>query len=133
MKRILIIDEENISVRGVKNVIETKLNNTNTYHCKTCASALLELEVNSYNLIILDMMLPTGDWSIAFERPDNTYGIDLLEEIRKRLPKIPVICYTIMNDTQIIDRIQKLGAIHICKLSFNSREDLVKSIKLMMH
>ena len=79
------------------------------------------------------MMLPTGDWSIAFERPDNTYGIDLLEEIRKRLPKIPVICYTIMNDTQIIDRIQKLGAIHICKLSFNSREDLVKSIKLMMH
>src|ERR1700750_2736425 len=102
-KRILIIDEENISVRGIKFLIESKIKDAYYYVSRTCFAGLRELEINSYDLVILDMMLPKGDWSISIERPDNLYGIDLLENIRKEFKDLPVICYTIVQAEDIIE------------------------------
>ena len=132
MARILIIDEENISVRGIKYIIEKNLNGVDCFVSRTCSAGLRELDANDYSLLILDMMLPVGDWYIKSERADNLYGLDLLEVIRKKYTDLEIICYTVINEKQIIEKIKSLRAHHICKIMNNSREELLSLMKKLI-
>jgi len=131
-KKILIIDEENISIKGITYLLDTKVDRVDWSVCKTCGSGLKALKADTYDLLILDMMLPTGEWIVNIERPDNLYGIDLLEEIRNEFRALPIICYTIMSDNYIIDKIKRFGAVYLCKLWHNNREELVSQIKKLL-
>lgn len=63
---------------------------------KNCKDAIASLSSVSYDLILLDMMLPDGQ------------GIDLLHGLRKKDNRTPVIIVTAMD--QITDRIAGLNA-----------------------
>jgi len=73
MKKILIIEDDN----SIHNVIEELLqtNNYSTYNAYSGTEALLLLEKEKYDLILLDLMLP---------------GING-EEIIKKIKDIPII------------------------------------------
>jgi CheY-like chemotaxis protein len=134
MKKILIVDEESISVRGILYLIEHRLDNVAPTVCKTCSSALVALKNEKYDLLILDMMLPKGDWQRPPDRADNLYGIDLLAEIRLELSEtdLPIICYTVLDNDLIKSKIQALGGVYLCKNVEKSRELLVSSINKLI-
>lgn len=55
----------------------------------------------SLDLLILDIMLPTGD---RFDRPGSLGGIrtglELLKDVRKEAPRLPVLLFTQSNDRE---------------------------------
>jgi two-component system OmpR family response regulator len=67
-------------------------------HCKTCASALEELAINTYDALLLDLGLPDG------------IGFDVLQSIRKTASEMAIIIITARGD--IDDRVNglQLGA-----------------------
>jgi DNA-binding NarL/FixJ family response regulator len=128
MGSILIIDEEGISVRGIMYLIEKHFPNIQSHVSKTCSSGLNEIKTNDYNVVILDMMLPLGDWQMPHNKLDNLNGLNLLEEIRKIKPNLQVVCYTIVADEKLQEKISGLHAKYVCKLHENSRQDLINYI-----
>ena len=131
-KKILIIDEEGISIKGITYLLETKVPEVSWNVCRTCSAGLNELRAARYDLLILDMMLPTGEWLSKAHRDDNLYGVDLLEDIRKDFKELPIICYTIVQDSYVIEKVTRLGAVYLCKLSHNNRQDLVSQINQLL-
>lgn len=77
MSRILVVDDE----EGSRSVIEEFLRSKG-YEVETFESgppALAALEKSPFDLLVLDIYLPGMD------------GIEILREVRKRHPKLPVI------------------------------------------
>lgn len=60
--------------------------------------------------IFLDLMLPDG------------HGLDLLVEIRERLPLLPVLVLTGELSREVVNRVQRLDADYVCKPA--ARENL---------
>ena len=69
--------------------------------------ALNLLENNSFDLIILDILLPSGDAQPSEFR--QFVGMDLLEELVARGIKTPVMIFSIVTDKEIIEKANKLG------------------------
>lgn len=130
MATILIIDEEKISVSGIKFALETNLSAAEIFVARTCSQGLEYLETKKIDLVILDMMLPKGNMNFLNERIDFRYGIDLLIDIRSKQITLPVICYTIINnDPDLENQIKANEGVYICKLFENATMDLITTIK----
>ena len=133
MKRILIIEDEKISLNGIVFLIEKELpdnglNSTYWIHCANGSDGLEEFNRNHYDLIILDIMLSKGTMKVNQTRSDSTYGIDILQEIRKISETIPVICHTMLIEAGKIDQIEQLGGIYICKNWDGARNTLLRNM-----
>jgi CheY-like chemotaxis protein len=133
MKRILIIEDERISLNGIVFLIEKELPDKGLkspywIHCGNGSDGLEEFNKNHYDLIILDIMLSKGSMKVNQARPDSTYGIDILEEIRKKSGSIPVICHTMLIEAGKIGQIQQLGGVYICKNAEGARAELLNNM-----
>lgn len=96
-KPILIVDDDSEILR----VLEIFLKKIG---CKsdtslTAESALVKARSNEYEAILLDIMLPDGD------------GVDVLKQIHKVSPEIPVIMITGVKDIQIATECMRSGAV----------------------
>ena len=96
-KPILIVDDDSEILR-VLEIFLKKLG------CKsdtslTAESALVKARSNEYEAILLDIMLPDGD------------GVDVLKQIHKVSPEIPVIMITGVKDIQIATECMRSGAV----------------------
>lgn len=131
MKRILIVDEERISVSGTVFKIETNIPDVQVLSVKTCSDAIEMVDKGNISLIVLDMMIPRGAMVVPKERIDYRYGIDLLIEWRvKRKINIPIVCYTIINsDNKLVELVEENDAYFLCKLAEGSENRLVDIIK----
>lgn len=98
MKKILIVDDNNLNLAIAKNVLKS------TYEVATAtggAEALSYFEKDTCNLILLDIMMPDMD------------GFEVLEYLRKSesTREIPVIFLTADNDAATESRCFRCGAI----------------------
>jgi DNA-binding NtrC family response regulator len=86
MKRILIVDDEQLLLEGLRKALQTSSRDITTV--ETGASARTEISSRAYNLCFLDVFLPDLD------------GIELLKQIRNASPETKVIMMTagIMSD-----------------------------------
>jgi tetratricopeptide (TPR) repeat protein len=98
-------------------------------YCHNGSDALKAFQKNAYLLVILDMEVSLGDdyWNIdGYDVP----GLYLLEKIKKQKPDLPVICFTVMTEEEVVRKIADLGGKHIAKGS--GAKTLINKIKALI-
>ncbi len=128
--KVLIVDEEKWYMDAIFDRMDAEFGLGHYDYVFNGHDALELLKINNYSLIVLDMMLPLGgDLTLPEDEPDLMYGIYILRKIREYNKRIPVICYTILNEESIKNEIRDLHAIHLHKLGDRSDEKLFDEIK----
>ncbi|PLX28394.1 hypothetical protein C0581_02595 [Candidatus Parcubacteria bacterium] len=95
-KKILIAEDE----KPMAKALELKLNNSG-YEAKAVfdgVEAVEALEQDKYDLMLLDLMMPKKD------------GFGVLEDMKAKKIKVPVIVSTNLSQDADIERAKKLGA-----------------------
>ncbi len=127
-KKYLLIDDEGISINDTTFYIKYYIENTDITIHRNCSDAIKALEENIFDLIILDIQLPKGDYDFGKERADLRYGLDVLEIIQIKYPGIPVLCFTIQAKETLGD-VFKENIYYICKTADGAFTDLVDFVK----
>lgn len=116
-KRLLIIEDEQYLRELYKELFET--DGFFVDAAATGNEGLAALDKNSYDVIILDIILP------------DIHGLDILEKIKKekKTATVPVILLTNLDQDFIIKKGKKLGAAaYLIKVSYTP-EEIVDKIK----
>ena len=96
-KKILIAEDE----RAIASILALKLNHAG-YNAETAPdgeAALEMLKAKTYDLILLDLIMPKKD------------GFSVLEELKKRGTTTPVIVLSNLGQERDVSRAKELGAI----------------------
>lgn len=111
MNKILIIEDDPILLESLTKYLQKE--GYSTEHASTFADANKKID-DTFAIVILDWMLPDGQ------------GVDLVKEIRKTMPKLPIILLTARNE--LIDKIVGLefGANDYLTKPFEPRELLAR-------
>jgi len=98
--KILIVEDDQTLAKNLKDVLVKDNFAVDTAYSKE--DGLVEIEVNEYDCIVLDINLPAGKAGL----PDGN-GFDLLSELRQKENQTPIIIVTARGETE--DRIQGLN------------------------
>lgn len=131
MVNILLVDEEYWSIEPLIDKIETETNSKVTL-ASSCSDAMIHFDKNEYHYVILDLMLPAGEYSIVkdlIKEGDTYYGLNLLEYLRGKNSDIPIIGFSIADDDYVKNKFKDLNAVFFCKLSIDAMSSIVSIIK----
>ena len=111
--RILIVDDD----KTFNRTLEARLAKAG-FRVETCfdgASALAAFSATRFDLVVLDLVMPTMP------------GFAVLEEIRKRDAKVPVVVLSMLHQEEDVEKVTKLGASkYLAKSSPSFMDELVK-------
>jgi len=124
-KDLLIIDDEEFYFEPIFERLEHE--GLSYEYCLNGSAGLEKLDTANYRLVILDIRVSPGDNLANVTGYESTYGLYILEKIREKQPGLPVICYTIYDKKEIIDKIIKLGGIYMKK--GGKMSELIEAIK----
>ena len=133
-KRILIIDDETLCVEPILDMIEWEFPACECVHTQDGNEGVLKVQTNSFDLIILDMMLPFKyENEFAKNNSQNISllnGLHILSIIRggNSNSNTPVICYTMLKEVEVVKQIVALNAAHVCKVAKGSTNLLLEVI-----
>lgn len=109
-KKILFIDDEPYFVRALIEALEDEGYVVEQAH--NGSEAIEKLRHSEYDLIMLDIIMPTGD-SISDPCGGTRTGIRDLEIMRGELVnKLPMICVTVVDDPDVHDEIRQIEIHH---------------------
>jgi DNA-binding response OmpR family regulator len=114
-KRIAIVDDE----FDILNVLETFLSRRDAYDIDTFVnpeSALSEIRSGKFDLVLLDIMMPTKD------------GMDMLKEIKASNPDVKIIMMTAFSTQEKVVECDKIGANDYVTKPFISLKDVESKI-----
>ena len=97
MIRILIADDHSIVREGLKQIVADTNDITVTGEAGTGQEALAKISKNKYDVVVLDIAMP------------GLSGLDVLKEIKRENPELPVIMLTIDPEEQYAVRALKSG------------------------
>jgi DNA-binding NarL/FixJ family response regulator len=95
---ILLVDDHAVVRAGTRLVLSEGFPGAEFGEAATTAEGLAALERRSWDLVLLDLSLP------------GRGGLDLLEEARRRWPKVPVLVLSAHPEEEFAVRCLKLGA-----------------------
>jgi len=100
MIKVIIIDDHPVVLEGIRNILirDPEMRFGNIEVARNGKELFKKLPGNSFNLIILDISLP------------GRSGLDLLQDIKREYPKIPVVILSMYPEEQYAVRALKLGA-----------------------
>lgn len=127
MPQVLIIDDEGFFLKPLKEVLEEENISYQLY--KTGHSGWLKLSETNFKVVVLDMKVRLGDEWKHMVGYKPAPGIFIFEKINKIKSDLPVICYTVLRDDEIVKKINELGGKHISKGITDSHLALVEEIK----
>lgn len=109
MKSILFIDDDYKRMGSFEEML-----NIEGYAVKfiTSAKEVLEefrLHKDNYGVIILDIMMPKGEFTREETNYGRTTGLVLLEKLRQISKDIPIIVLTVLRDPSVMEKARKLG------------------------
>ena len=96
IKKILVVDDEEDVRLFLQDFLNERELDVDT--AGSAEEAMLKIIASQPHVVLLDIMMPGKD------------GIECLEEIKKKYPKINVIMLTALKDEARITKAQKLGA-----------------------
>lgn len=114
-RRVLVVEDE----RVLANILILKLEENNI-SCSVASDGLQALERigrNSFDLIILDLLLPQVD------------GFEVLKHIREQQIETPVIVLSILSQDDDIRRAKELGANEYIVKSTSSLADIIRAVQ----
>lgn len=127
MKNILLIDEDKMSVYGISYLLK-EYTDVRIAGATNCSEAIVFFQGNEYDLIILDLMLPIGDYEATkdfiSDTNDSMFGLQLLKVFRSINEKVKIVGYSIADTKEIRQLFSELNADFLCKLHMDSRDKL---------
>jgi len=114
--RILIADDHAIVREGLKQIISDDPEMVVSAEASTGSQALDRLSKGAYDVVILDVSMPGGS------------GLEVLKQIRRTWPELPVIILTMYPEEHYAIRALKAGASGYLTKE-NAPEELVAAIK----
>ena len=119
MSRILIADDHAIVRKGLKETLEEELGPTASGEASNGREVLEQVWKQEWDLVLLDIGM------------EGRSGLEVLEEIRKARPKLPVLILTMYPEAQFAVRAIRQGAAgYINKQS--APEELVVAVKKVL-
>jgi len=98
MIKVIIADDHAVVRNGVQMIFDTTTDIEITGEAKNGEELLVLLQKNSYDVVILDLTMPGKD------------GIDILSEIKKIYPVLPIIVFSMNNEDLYAVRVLRIGA-----------------------
>jgi DNA-binding NarL/FixJ family response regulator len=115
MTRILIVDDHAVVRQGVKQVLSARFEQAVLGEAKNAEEMLDQIRKNPWDAVVLDIGLP------------DRSGLDVLVDIKKISPKLPVLALSAYPEDQLAVRLLKTGASgYLSKLS--ASEELVTAL-----
>lgn len=96
--KVLIVDDHQLMIEGLKSLLEGEENIDFVAGANSMADALLFLENNPVDVILMDINMPNGS------------GIEATEKIRELYPSVKVIALSMHDDISVITKMVKAGA-----------------------
>jgi DNA-binding NarL/FixJ family response regulator len=96
--RILTVDDHAVVRRGIQHILASELPGAMLRETATSQEALDAVWEHGWDLVLLDVILP------------GRGGIELLKEIKRTRPKLPVLMYGMPPEAQFAIRALKAGA-----------------------
>ncbi len=119
MKRILVADDHAIVRKGLKETLEEELGDLQFGEAENGQQALNQVWKENWDLVMLDINM------------EQRSGLEVLEEIRKARPKLPVLILSMYPVEEFGVRALKLGAAgYINKQS--APEELVAAVRSVL-
>ncbi|MGP8201969.1 MAG: response regulator [Limisphaerales bacterium] len=119
MKRILVADDHAIVRKGLKETLEEELGDLEFGEAGTNQQVLDQIWKENWDLVMLDINM------------EQRSGLEVLEEIRKARPKLPVLILSMYPVEEFGVRALKLGAAgYINKQS--APEELVEAVRSVL-
>lgn len=98
MIRILIADDHAIVRKGLKQIVAETADMVVADEACTGHEVLDKVRDNEYDVVVLDISMPGGD------------GVDILKQIKKEKPKIPILVLSMHPEEQYAVRVLHAGA-----------------------
>jgi DNA-binding NtrC family response regulator len=111
-KDVLIIDDEPWFFEPFLDILDCE--KISFDYCHNGSEGLKKFQENAYKLVVLDMRVSLGDEHRDIAEYD-VHGLYLLEKIKMQMPYLPVLCYTVLTDDDIVSKIEELGGKYIPK------------------
>lgn len=131
MKKILIIDEEKWLIDPIINEIESRII-CEIHFAWNCSESIIYFLNNYYDHIILDLMLPVGNYEITKDiiKDDASllFGLQLLKFFRSQNKSVNIIGYSLACHGEIKQAFIENNANFLCKLDADSFVNLLKLV-----
>ena len=98
MLRFVMADDHPVVLKGLKDILSESFNKATIDETTTGYGLLRKVQNNRYDLVLLDISLP------------DINGLEVLKEIKKTKPKLPVLIISMYLEEQYALRAMKAGA-----------------------
>ncbi|TMQ61989.1 MAG: response regulator transcription factor [Candidatus Eisenbacteria bacterium] len=116
MIRVLIADDHAVLRRGLADVLSEERDMVVRGEAGSCREVLSKLRQGEWDVVVLDLNFPDGN------------GLDLLREIKRERPKLPILILTIASEDHYAVRALRSGASgYLTKES--APEELVQAVR----
>lgn len=106
--------------RGLTALIETESDLAVCGEAASCQAALAAIHEHQPDLVIADIVLEGND------------GLDLIKQMKARLPTIPALVLSMYDETEYAERVLRVGARgYVCKQQLD--ETLLDAIRRLLH
>ena len=119
MPRILIVDDHTLMREGLKQVLADEFTGAKFGEAGTAREALQFLREQSWEVLILDINLPDRN------------GLEMLSDVRRNSPKLPVLILSSIPEDQLAVRVLKAGANGYLNKQI-AAEELVNAVNKVM-
>lgn len=98
MTRFLLVEDHEVMRAGVRHVLASGFQGSSFDEAGTAAEGLARLEAGGADVVVLDLAMP------------GRGGLDLLEEAKRRWPRLPVVVLSAYPEEEFAVRCLQLGA-----------------------
>jgi CheY-like chemotaxis protein len=123
MSRILFIEDNKTKIEDVKSFLEENYNSLTLTVKESFTSGLRELFTNDYDIVFLDMSLPTreGSQNNSLNNFEQLGGYKILSEMKRKEMFLPTILITMFRDFGVGQSFKDLNEINvICNNDFKN-------------
>jgi two-component system invasion response regulator UvrY len=96
--RVLLVDDHPVVRHGIRQILLDGIKSVVLAEAGDAASALSKMRSDAWDIVVLDLTLP------------GTSGLDLLKEIRRERPSLPVLVLSMHPAAQFARRVLTAGA-----------------------
>ncbi len=116
MIRALVADDHAVVRRGLAEVLSEASDIVVQGEARSCQEALEKIRQDDWDVVVLDLNFPDGS------------GLDVLREVKRERPKLPVLILTICSEDQFAVRALRSGASgYLTKES--APEELIQAVR----